>query len=258
MNHDSVSELLGAYALDAVDTDEAAAVREHLAGCPRCRDEVCQFQQAAAMLASSGGEAPAELWSAIAARIEQPARPGTALPPQLRFPAEFPEQRAARSPQRRRRARIAVMATLAAGVAAIGLLGIQVERLNHRVNQVRALSARQGLSAAAQSALLDPQARRIRLESTTNPAQPAGEIVTVGSGAAYFFNGELPALSGHDTYQLWAMVDGKAISVGLLGTHPATVAFSVDGANSAATFAVTVEPAGGSTTPTRPPVARTI
>ncbi len=36
VSHEQVQELLGAYALDALDGDEAAPVEPHLTGCPRC------------------------------------------------------------------------------------------------------------------------------------------------------------------------------------------------------------------------------
>ena len=38
--HMNVEELLGVYALDAVDQDERLIVDEHIAVCPRCRNEV--------------------------------------------------------------------------------------------------------------------------------------------------------------------------------------------------------------------------
>ncbi len=37
MKHEEVSELLGAFALDAVDGDEYEQIEAHLAECPRCR-----------------------------------------------------------------------------------------------------------------------------------------------------------------------------------------------------------------------------
>jgi anti-sigma factor RsiW len=37
MSHAEASDLLGAYALDAVDGDEFAELEEHLETCPRCR-----------------------------------------------------------------------------------------------------------------------------------------------------------------------------------------------------------------------------
>ena len=40
LTHDEAAELLGAYALDAVEADERDAIEHHLNECPRCRAEV--------------------------------------------------------------------------------------------------------------------------------------------------------------------------------------------------------------------------
>ncbi|MGH2872076.1 MAG: zf-HC2 domain-containing protein, partial [Solirubrobacteraceae bacterium] len=50
LDHHEIEELLGAYALDAVDPDERAAVDSHLAECLRCRAEVDRHRQIAAGL----------------------------------------------------------------------------------------------------------------------------------------------------------------------------------------------------------------
>src|SRR5256885_12618210 len=70
MTHTEISELLGAYALDAVDGDEAEEVRAHLDTCPRCADEVRQHREAAAPLAFAGERAPEGLWDPVPARLE--------------------------------------------------------------------------------------------------------------------------------------------------------------------------------------------
>ena len=57
MTHDELQSLLGAYALDAVEDDEARAVERHLQECPRCRAEVANHRETAALMASVGAEA---------------------------------------------------------------------------------------------------------------------------------------------------------------------------------------------------------
>ncbi len=64
LSHEALVELLGAFAVDAVEPAEAAAIRAHLGVCPRCGDELAGYQQTAAMLANTGGEAPAGVWDA--------------------------------------------------------------------------------------------------------------------------------------------------------------------------------------------------
>ena len=47
LDHAAVQELLGAYALGAVDATEAAIVAAHLPTCRPCRDEVAQHRATA-------------------------------------------------------------------------------------------------------------------------------------------------------------------------------------------------------------------
>ncbi|MBO0732195.1 MAG: zf-HC2 domain-containing protein, partial [Acidimicrobiaceae bacterium] len=82
LTHDEITELLGAFALDAVEPDEAEAIESHLRTCPRCREEVRSLQGAAAALAAPGGEAPPGVWDGIAAQIEPPAT-ASPMPPRL-------------------------------------------------------------------------------------------------------------------------------------------------------------------------------
>jgi anti-sigma factor RsiW len=77
LTHADIQELLGAYAIDAVDAEEATLVEAHLAGCPRCRGEVAEHREAATLLSFSGASAPEGVWSRIAAVLDEtpPSRP---------------------------------------------------------------------------------------------------------------------------------------------------------------------------------------
>jgi anti-sigma factor RsiW len=75
LKHEEIADLLGAYALDAVEPDEAELVEAHLATCPRCRDEVRDHREVASLLAYSGAAAPPGLWDSLAAALEEPAPP---------------------------------------------------------------------------------------------------------------------------------------------------------------------------------------
>ena len=233
LGHDAIGELLGPFALDALDPFEAAAVRAHLVDCPRCRDEVTRHQQAAAMLANTGGDAPAEMWKAIETRIQQPAPEGPAFP-QLERSAWVGRSI---GPSRRHRLGLRAGALMAAAALAFSVLGAALGRLDRGPNQPAGAAGSQSLSAAARDALLDPSSNRVVLESTDADG--------------------LPPLPSEKTYQLWAMIDGQSISVGLLGTHPTTSSFTLDPTDLTDAFAVTIEPAGGSIAPTSRPVAST-
>ena len=92
MTHDEIGELLGAYALDAVDPAERDAIEEHLLSCAKCRAEVADHREVAALLAHGGSDAPAELWDRIAGSLEQ-------APPRLDLaPVASLDARLARAP----------------------------------------------------------------------------------------------------------------------------------------------------------------
>ena len=70
MSHEEIEELLGAYALDAVEPNVAAIIEAHLEGCVRCAIEVAQHHEVAGLLANAGGAPPSSLWDGIAAQLD--------------------------------------------------------------------------------------------------------------------------------------------------------------------------------------------
>src|SRR3954449_3338683 len=71
LTHADIEELLGAYALDAVDGDEQEAIEVHLRECPRCRAEVADHREVAALLAHGGQPAPDGIWDRIVDSLEE-------------------------------------------------------------------------------------------------------------------------------------------------------------------------------------------
>ena len=242
MTHHEVEELLGAYALDAVDDDEARQVEEHIAGCPRCGAEVAAHREAAAVLAG-GGAAPPGLWERIAAELQLESPTG---------PAPVPTLGAAGRPARRRwlpAAAAALMAVAAALAIVVGLLAARVSDLDHQVGAVQSALAGQSALAQAFAATLDPRHRQVRLTSASAPVS-AELILEPGAGVAFFVPGRLADLPADRTYQLWSLVGGKPVSVGLLGARPQALRLGV--AAGMTVFMVTAEPAGGTAAPTGP------
>lgn len=249
----SVEDLLGVYALDALDPDEAARVAAHLAGCPRCAQEVDQHRDTIGLLAASAGsgEAPAGVWDAIAAKIGgEPTPRGEQVTPVI-----FGRPAGGTRRWRRPATWLGAAAAVAAAVV-IGVQTVQVDHLDHRVNQLFAAAQQTGGFQGVAAALVDPAAQHLDLTSTDPGAKHLGELVILPSGAAYLVSTAMATLPATSTYQLWSLVAGRAISVGVLGAHPGTVAFSVDRAVAVTAFLVTVEPAGGVVAPTNAPVAR--
>ena len=80
-------------------------------------------------------------------------------------------------------------------------------------------------------------------------------LVILPDGSAFMLNTGLPRLAADRTYQLWGVVHGQTVSLGLLGSQPRDVAFSVNPSAPVRTFAVTDEVAGGVVRSTHSPVA---
>jgi anti-sigma factor RsiW len=230
LTHEEATDLLGAFALDAVEPDEREAVEDHLRDCPRCRAEVADHRGVASFLASGGGRAPDGLWDRIAGALDE-------SPPELRLAPVVPLSS-------RRSVSMRVGAGAAAVAAAvIAFLGVQVVHLNNQVDNLAApRRAQTDLVVAANHALVDPAARRAALRSPDG--RLAAEAVVLPDGTGFMVASTLPVLPAGRTYQLWAVTSGQKISAGVLGRDPQLVAFRYADTGVSA-FALTDEQAGG-------------
>lgn len=254
MNHDEASELLGAYALDAVDASEAEAIDDHLETCPRCRDELRGHREVVGLLAYAGHDAPEGMWDRVAARMHDPDA-GDGGP-------AAPVPGVARLDDRRRRAVLAgrparwLGLVAAAAVVVVALLGVEVVRLQNRTDhltkQVAAMS-NQPTMAAVKLALSTPGARVVRLQEPGGATTELDAVILPG-GQGYLYDSALAPLPAARTYQLWGVVGNEVVSYGLLGSAPARVeAFRASPGVSA--LAVTDEVAGGVVASVHKPVA---
>lgn len=248
VNHDDIIELLGAYAIDALEPDEAEVVRRHLEECPRCTEEVAQHHQVAALLGNAGGEAPAHLWSQIAGKIDAGGRLRA-----MSTPDRGP--RPARPRGVGGALRRPWLYAAAAAVVAIALLSLQTVRLNNRVSALSSTAVQQSINQQAQRALSSPDAQTVSLRGPTGSGPTRAKIVVLPSGSAYLLNKTLPALPSSETYQLWGRSSSTLISLGLLGDHPTAIALTIGGTPSYGAYLVTTEPAGGVVRTTARPVA---
>ncbi len=258
MTHDEVSELLGAFALDAVDQDEYEQIEAHLAECPRCRAEVDAHREVAAALGNSVGPLPEGLWSSIASRL--PPRQDEEAPPMPLLVRDtgapdtasqtFHAPRASRSSRtpRSARGRLAVLGSIAvAAAAAAVVLGVNVAHDDHQISQLHA-AVGTSAHAAVLAALDTPGHKVVHLESPSR--HQLAEFVVVPDGRGYLVKSKLPVLPFGETYQLWGVSDRHTISLGILGQSPHQATFTSAGSRTPLTLAITVEPAGGSVTPT--------
>ncbi len=233
--HAEISELLGAYALDAVDDDERELVRAHLAGCARCRAEVQEHREVATFLAHEGGDAPEALWSRIAASLEE-------SPPGLRLVAAAPAARRLPRP-----GRLSLVAAAAAALV-VGVLGVQVTRQDDRIDELE-VALTDPLEVAYAAALADPRSEILELASADGQVALRGAVAPDGTG--YLRADPLPPLDPDRTYQLWGGSGDQLVSLGVLGGDPDIVAFA---ARPYELFAITEEVRPGVVTSANPPV----
>ncbi len=234
LTHADIQELLGAYALDAVDPDEVTAIDDHVRECPRCRSEVVDHREAATLL-FVGAAAPEGVWSRIAAGLEEP-------PPPFELPTPISI--------RRRRRPMRLFAAAAAVVVAV--LSMQVVRQDHRIDQLAALSDQRGLGQAAAAAAVMPGARTARLRS--DDGSQVVDAVVLPDGRGYLVRAQLPQLDRDQTYQLWGVIGAQTISLGVLGSELTITPFKAAGRLTA--LAITAEHAGGVVASAKAPIVQ--
>jgi anti-sigma-K factor RskA len=228
---DDIDELLGAYALDAVDDDERRVVDAYLAANPGARAEVDQHREVVTLLAF-GDDAPEGLWDKIVLSLDDPGAEAPAPGPELAkvLPARRPDRR-----------RWWFGALAAAALVAVVALSIAL---------VRKDNTSPSLASAYTSAKADPANKTVLL--TTDGTTRATAVVEP-SGRAFLDPTALPPLASDRTYQLWALIEGESapVSLGVLGPNPQLTMFGVSGPVQA--LAITDEKAGGVAAPTKAP-----
>lgn len=238
MTHDEIRDLLGAYALDAVDDDERAMLDEHVADCARCRAEVAEHREVATLLAHSGGDAPDGLWQRIAGSLDD-------SPPSLRL-APIPP--AAPASRRRSRRPLAPLAA-AAAIAVAAILGVQLRRQGERIDDLQSAMA-DPMVTAFDAAITDPDSDLLELTSADGDLVLRGAVTDDGTG--YLSASALPDLPSDRTYQLWGVAGDEVVSLGVLGEAPEVVSFPAERYEA---FAVTEEDAPGVVASRNDPVA---
>lgn len=242
--HQDIQELLGAFALDAVDSEERDVIDAHLAGCPRCRAEVEGYRETAALLAHGGERAPEGVWDRIATALDEapPALDLTRITP---APAdELSGRREAKAAPRSIPLRVAA-ATMAVAAALTLFLGVALGRTDDgdlgRLERVVDAMEKVAVRDVALAALNDPGNERVELASADG--QASAQVVRLTDGTGYLVPRSLADLPAGRVYQLWAVRSDAKISLGVLGGKPGVAAFRMTGP--VAAYALTEETAGG-------------
>ncbi|WP_421119250.1 anti-sigma factor domain-containing protein [Aquihabitans daechungensis] len=241
--YDEFSDLLGAYALDAVDPDERERIELHLTDCPRCRAEVAEHREVAAYLSHTGATAPEGVWDRIASELSPAAPPMrmTIMPTGEAVSEPDSDAEAASADvvtpigASRRRPSRPMLAVLAVAASIIVLLGVVAVSQSQRLNQGQSVEE-MASDAAADS--------KLKVDLTGDDG--TAKAVVGADGQGYLIMDEAAPPSDGEVYQLWGKVDGTVLSLGTFG-DTTVVPFSVDPSRIAdiELFAVTEEKAPG-------------
>jgi anti-sigma-K factor RskA len=254
-DHAQFADDLALYAMNALhDPQELAELQSHLSTCGECRRELEALRADTALLAlSAAGPLPPQrarqrLMRAVA------AEPRTASEPRSRFVLGRLQ------PRWLSLAPVAVAAMLA--VISIGLILNNI-RLRRNYEQVAAKYTKlQGDSALAlevMDMINDPRAVRMTLISgQTRPQPQVKTIYKQEKGHILLMASNLTPIPDDKVYELWLIpMSGAApMPAGTFRIDPKGGAMMMHAMENegiqAKAFAITVEPAGGSQTPTMP------
>jgi anti-sigma-K factor RskA len=274
--HENMRELVTLFALGTVDADEAAEVRAHLeSGCDECRALLSANEAVAAELALllPQSSPSAERRAQLLERVREGARDGG------ESGRGVTSIETARAPRR-----FAMPLALAASLLLLIGMGARIAGLRRTVDSMLAerdrvaadLADRDRAAADASRTRADLEQRladaQAALDAITNPdmrpvslsgkgdasAAKATAFLDAGKGRLLLYVNGLPPPAPGRTYQLWVIVEGKPVSLGVFDVEPngraRMTAQQLPELRGPVTIAVTNEPAGGVPQPTGPMV----
>ena len=249
---------LALYALQALSTQEMAAVREHVSGCEVCHAELAKAEGDLAMLALSAEQQP--LPAGARERFVQK------LASEPRTSAAGTRTTEPISIQRTPGSRSAVWAGWLAAAAAVivaAALGFELNtmraRLQESENKLAKLQASESRDKQVAEVLTAPSAQKVVLTAPKTPPAPTGRVVYLpSSGGLILQASNLAPVPPGKAYELWVIpADGSApIPAGVfrpdIAGNGSVVLPSIPQGVKAKAFGVTLEDAAGSKTPTAP------
>jgi anti-sigma-K factor RskA len=136
---------------------------------------------------------------------------------------------------------------------------------NNRYNDLKATAEKMRQQLDAQSnqlATLQNDAEMLRREGMKMVAMHGSQNKTVYSTIywdtltkdVYLMVNNLPQPASDQQYQLWALLDGKPIDLGVIEARQQRLLYRMKNVQQAQAFAITLEPRGGRPTPTGAPV----
>jgi hypothetical protein len=251
--HTQYAETLALYALDALDNaEERAALEAHLNSCLECRSELEALRGDIALLALSAvGPAPPQrsrqrLLDAINEDVRRSAKPqrmivGVLRPRWLTF--------------------VPIAATLLLAIfgLAVGRSNLRLRiRLDRTEAQLQEYQQQLAQAQAVVDLLNAPDAQHLTLVKANTPPQPQIKMIySPRKGGLLLMANNLDSLPQDKVYELWLLpMNGSApMPAGTFKPQSdgsAMMDHSMTAGIEAKAFAITVEPEGGSQTPTMP------
>jgi anti-sigma-K factor RskA len=242
MDDDELRELLALAAVGALDPPERAALEEAIADRPDLRVELAELEAAAVAMAEVSAEDPPAglrdaVLGAIAGVAQLPAHdaPAVAAPPPS---GDVVDLRAAR---RRRRWWAPVAAAAAVLAILAGVLVVAVNDDGGGGDIAAVVDADDAVTTELTGALSG-----LRL------------VYSADQQAAALVGDDIPVPEGEDVYELWRIVEApERMDIFRPDDNGRVELFLPDTSVADATFAVTVEPPGGSDQPTSDIIAST-
>ncbi|MFJ5829490.1 anti-sigma factor domain-containing protein [Streptomyces sp. NPDC093089] len=234
-----------AYVLHALPPAEEAAFENHLAGCETCRQDVAEFKQTAARLASAEA---APVPEGLRARVMEQV----SHTPQDRL-------RHAARPRGGSRGGTGLRLALAASIVAAAVLGALAALEHTDAEEARARAAQaqeQARTAGGTFAdILTAPDATVHAGGLSDGAK-AAVVVSREQARAAFTARDLPTLPSGKAYELWyADKAGDLRPAGLLDDTGDRATRILEGPlGNAVAVGITVEPAGGSAQPTTEPL----
>ncbi len=268
------TEDLAMFALLLLSEEDATIVREHLQGCAQCREELKQVREDLAMYALSVEpvavpDGSRDRFLASLSREAASSPPAMAPAPLSTYGGRaVAVDRSHSEAAQGRSGALRVMGWLgwAGAAAAVAVaLGLKHDRdalraeLATQNEQTARIEATEAKARHILATLTDPAAVRVNLAVPKAAATPTAKATyEQKSGTLLLLASNLAPLRPQKVYELWLIpTDGsKPVAAGTFSPdahgNGSLLVPSLPGAVAAKAFGITVEPEGGSPTPTMP------
>jgi anti-sigma-K factor RskA len=121
-------------------------------------------------------------------------------------------------------------------------------------NQLQQASARLDTMMKDKEMLEKPGVMMAAMKGTSNPGMYATVYWDTATKDVYLMVNNLPQPASDKQYQLWALLNGQPIDLGMIEVKQERLLYRMKNVRDAQAFAITLEPKGGSPKPTSSPV----